>query len=223
MNRLYAGFILFAIGLMVGLPVRGQDAPNDPPPKPPYFKFPEKIAFTATVNGVEVVQGADQSKEAASQLARVDVVRVGDIAKIVKVYANGRKLEEWDAGEVRASQSPEGNWINVNDKIKHQLYQIVQYSAEDWSWINAECFVGRVKYKDRDCYRYKLERGELADVPMGSYRELEALIDAQTLYPLVLRFDSTLVTLAYRQAPQAALTIPDRFRDEIRKTVKQFR
>jgi len=171
------------------------------------FRFPEKAAFTVDF-GRPVQKPAAGQAPAAKSLSRADVTSSGKIRRVIKTWDDGSTTQEWHVGTHRLIEHPSGKWINVIDVSKNPAGRGLSYDASDFAWISEQNRSGEATYKGAPCLRYATK----AEAPSGNGGESrEAVIDANTLAPLVLVKGSLVAVYTFRAPPQGELQLPPRF------------
>ncbi len=170
----------------------------------PLFKFPARASFTVEF-GQQMQAKPGGAPARQKTLVKVDVTSTEKMRRLTKLWDDGSRTEDWYIGNYRMIEHPSGQWINMVDATKSSYGGKLSYDASDFSWISIQNRSGEATYKGRPCHRFQMQ------APAASSESCEAVIDDQTLLPLILVKGNTTATFTFRQAPQGELQLPPRF------------
>ena len=202
-------FVWLAIASL-STPLLAQSTTSKPASATRLYKFPERAAFTVDFGGkVQPGQPTTPGAKKRKTLVKAEITTTEKMRRIVNIWDDGSTTEDWRFDNYRLIEHPSGKWINLVNVAKSSYGGSLNYDASDFAWISIQNRAGEASYKGRPCLRFELAAEAGAAQPQTQTRE--AVIDEQTLLPVILRQGDTLATFTFRQAPQGELQLPPRF------------
>lgn len=204
---------------------------TDKPPTAPFVRFPERTAYT-----VEFTEspGAKPASAPAGEkkLVKIEVTKTASIRRDVDTWKNGSVTEEWYVGNLKLSQTERGTIYVMDPKRMVIVETGPRWDASDFSWLALDNYVGTIAFQGRQCYQF--EKRARPESQQGQSAEVEtveaafaskggmALIDVETLLPVVLNNGVSCVTYKFKSPPDGDLQLPPKFTAEMERIHKMM-
>ncbi|MEM6821361.1 MAG: hypothetical protein AAF558_05410, partial [Verrucomicrobiota bacterium] len=183
-------------------------------------------------NSAKSIDGATISN-VKRRLAQIEFKKTGDVAREVRTWTDGTKIESWfsQGFHVRESLFYEGQ-IDIVGRAKEGKPSMIFPGYSELKWITEEDFSGEETYQGKKCYKYKKKsapqeskKSPLTKSPLQGMMISEgtvAYIDTKTRKPVAILFQDQSWTFSYIKAPSQTLSLPDVFLQALRKYARGF-
>lgn len=193
-----------------GLLARGE-APT-PPPDPQLAPLPESVSYTKSFtyppkpenpNATEEEKALQRFKSQFPEVAKLEVIKTGQIRKEIEHFTNGSSLERWKSGQITFlvnSASPGQIWVTGPGMTPGESAASTQNEADfsELTWVNQGSYRGE-------------EAGQGVKYFVYKSGDRLAWLDQATRLPVLFQSSKMKVLYTYQPPPDQPLQLPEKY------------
>lgn len=190
-----------------------------PPPGPLLAAAPAQSSWSITIKrGVPPSANPSPEEKAESERGvtiRKKFLKMGNL--LVEEFTDSAgKAMRWKVGSIRATVTPHDKEPFVETG---QPQGTPEGDFPEAAWVKAKNFAGIIKFRGRDCLRFREMQSNYGDETAS---EGEAYIDLESRLPLYVKRGEDNCLYTYGAAPAAAPTIPPQVKALLNAWQKRF-